>query len=667
MGRAGIDFCFIVGTHDLDEQLAAFSERASLIDYIEGPNESDNWPVAFEGLTGMAATEALMRHLKAWIDADPMLGDGAADVALLQTTFGHTSVHDLTIDLEGSADIANAHSYAPWGWNPSRVLQERADDARLIAPGKRVVSTEAGYHTAVKSDAWTGVSEDVQASYTLTLLLEQFVLGVERTYIYSLLDWDEDPTQTDPELHFGLFRSDGTAKPVARALHEITTVMTTDDDVVAASFAYEMHGLPGSGDHLLLQTGTDRFVLAVWNDVMLWDDALDRQIDPGTIDLKVDMIDRVQSVRLVDPVAGTEVALMPEADGTVSLTLHDNPLLLEILLAAPEPDAVIEGYLGDGPAKAVPVVLGGTDADDLLVGTDADERIEAGVGNDTVFGGGGADVLVGGAGDDLLNGGNGTDRADYDMDTAGIVVRLHHQDGTATGRGIGSDSLQWIEDVAGGAGNDRITGDGGDNRLDGGDGNDLLVGLDGADTLSGGTGDDTLYGGGGDDIFVGGGGSDTLNGGNGRDLADYGRSTGAMRIDLGWTDGAAQSTDGWSDALSWMEDARGGAGDDTIVGNGGDNALDGGAGDDRLDGAGGYDALTGGAGADVFVFHADRRGTVRIEDFEVGRDSLIVEGSSGDRSISVDGDDLKIDVGPGSIVLAGQAALGVEVAWAELA
>lgn len=47
-----------------------------------------------------------------------------------------------------------------------------------------------------------------------------------------------------------------------------------------------------------------------------------------------------------------------------------------------------------------------------------------------------------------------------------------------------------------------------------------------------------------------------------------------------------------------IEDARGGAGDDVIVGNAARNRLDGGAGDDIIFGRGGNDRLTGGAGAD---------------------------------------------------------------------
>lgn len=54
------------------------------------------------------------------------------------------------------------------------------------------------------------------------------------------------------------------------------------------------------------------------------------------------------------------------------------------------------------PAEAAPVVIRGTDHDDLLVGTTAAERIEGGAGDDTIKGGGGHDTLLGGTGDDCI-------------------------------------------------------------------------------------------------------------------------------------------------------------------------------------------------------------------------------------------------------------------------
>jgi len=70
-----------------------------------------------------------------------------------------------------------------------------------------------------------------------------------------------------------------------------------------------------------------------------------------------------------------------------------------------------------------------------------------------------------------------------------------------------------------------------------------------------------------------------------------------------------------------IENARGGHGNDTLVGNGGANLLEGGAGNDTLTGGGGDDILAGGAGADTYVF-VSSSGHDKVS--ETGRDTRVV-------------------------------------------
>jgi Ca2+-binding RTX toxin-like protein len=87
---------------------------------------------------------------------------------------------------------------------------------------------------------------------------------------------------------------------------------------------------------------------------------------------------------------------------------------------------------------------------------------------------------------------------------------------------------------------------------------------------------------------------------------------------------------------STIENATGGSGNDTLIGNGAANLLQGGAGNDtlsggdgadRLAGGAGADVLTGGAGADVFVFGANG-GADRIADFARTEDRFDLGGTS---------------------------------------
>jgi serralysin len=99
-----------------------------------------------------------------------------------------------------------------------------------------------------------------------------------------------------------------------------------------------------------------------------------------------------------------------------------------------------------------------------------------------------------------------------------------------------------------------------------------------------------------------------------------------------------------------IEDARGGAGADLLVGNDGKNALTGGKGADTLRGGDGADALNGGGGADVFAFDdgdstPGKKNRDVIKGFEAGTDTLdlsdidAVKGTAADDAFSIVGGD----------------------------
>ncbi len=162
-------------------------------------------------------------------------------------------------------------------------------------------------------------------------------------------------------------------------------------------------------------------------------------------------------------------------------------------------------------SAAVGGVLGGNVSADFSV---TNRDIVGGAGNDSLVGTSGADVILGGLGNDTLRGQAGNDRIDGQggLDTVdyaavqrgpgnlGEVVNLGSF--TATGKGVGTDTLFNIENVLGSRYNESITGDFNGNRLAGGAGSDHLNGSFGNDTLLGGLGRDTLTGGSGADQFV---------------------------------------------------------------------------------------------------------------------------------------------------------------------
>lgn len=171
-------------------------------------------------------------------------------------------------------------------------------------------------------------------------------------------------------------------------------------------------------------------------------------------------------------------------------------------------------------------------------------------------------------------------------------------------------------------GNDRINGGAGNDYLYGGDGFDELYGGDDNDYLSGGAGLDYLYGeagsdrlegdqdndyldaADGNDSLTGGAGADTIIGGLGTDILEYINSSAKVNVNL--TTGAASGGDAQGDIISGLEQVRGSAGGDTIVGDAQINIVYGRDGNDLLSGGANRDSLYGDNQNDILIGGSDR-------------------------------------------------------------
>jgi Ca2+-binding RTX toxin-like protein len=277
------------------------------------------------------------------------------------------------------------------------------------------------------------------------------------------------------------------------------------------------------------------------------------------------------------------------------------------------------------------------------VGNNLSNVITGGVSADNLQGGTGNDTLIGGLGDDALDGGAGLDTASYASANAKVTVNLTTK---VTSGAAGADRLTSIENVIGGTAGDSITGDSGSNVIEGGLGNDTLSGGAGNDTVSyagasagvtvtlnsfffglplaqntgsagsdrldgfenilgsaygdtlngytdanildGGYGNDVLDGGSGNDTLLGGGGSDTLTGGTGTNALDGGSDVDTVSysavgsgVTVNLSAGLGSATN-IADTYVSIENAIGGAGNDTFISNAVDNRFDGGAGADTV-------------------------------------------------------------------------------------
>lgn len=159
--------------------------------------------------------------------------------------------------------------------------------------------------------------------------------------------------------------------------------------------------------------------------------------------------------------------------------------------------------------------------------------LSGGDGSDTLAGAGGDDTLEPGTGDDTVTGAAGTDVAAYPdvPGPAGVTLDLGVTGPQATG-GAGSDTLSGIEGLSGSPYADTLTGDAGPNTLIAGadaagrSGQDVLGGMGADDLLIDSRGADVLAGGFGEDtVRVQNGGDDSADGGEGRDSVLAGEGT----------------------------------------------------------------------------------------------------------------------------------------------
>ena len=166
--------------------------------------------------------------------------------------------------------------------------------------------------------------------------------------------------------------------------------------------------------------------------------------------------------------------------------------------------ATLAGGVGNGEAGENDTIgpdleaLEGGAGDDALTGNAGANTLLGGAGNDTLDGTDGDDLLDGGLGGDLLWGGAGSDTVSYASRTISVTADL---DGVADdGHFLEFDNVRSdVENLTGGAANDKLTGDLNANVLDAGSGDDTLDGAAGDDVLTGGPGLDTLGGGAGSD------------------------------------------------------------------------------------------------------------------------------------------------------------------------
>ena len=167
----------------------------------------------------------------------------------------------------GSFDVANLHNYmggrnpGTGGWGTGGYGSIAWNMALVTGswPGKSVITTETGYcNDLTKTDS---IPEDVAGRYFPRIFLEQWLHGIQRTYIYELVDVGTAAGDNG----YGLLHSDFSPKPGYNAIKSVLGLLSDEGPAFKpAALGMKLSGELTNVHHLLLEKRDGTFYLAIW-------------------------------------------------------------------------------------------------------------------------------------------------------------------------------------------------------------------------------------------------------------------------------------------------------------------------------------------------------------------------------------------------------------------
>ncbi|MET0969399.1 MAG: hypothetical protein ABWY18_09390 [Tardiphaga sp.] len=192
-------------------------------------------------------------------------------------------------------DIVALHPYVQRGQEP-----ETNDDYASIAwylhhmrdafkPGAAVMATETGYCNAITTPG-SGVSERAAAIYLPRMLLNNYQLGIRRSFMYEFMNGGTDPK--DGEQNWGLLHSDSAPKPSYHAIRRLLAALGNARIMPGLDNGFNIMARSPRADlrQIALQDDAGRRILALWHAARSWDapHARDIEVDAQPVEINGD-------------------------------------------------------------------------------------------------------------------------------------------------------------------------------------------------------------------------------------------------------------------------------------------------------------------------------------------------------------------------------------------
>lgn len=183
------------------------------------------------------------------------------------------------------------------------------------------IVTESGYY-APPSPTPYQVTEAIQSRYLPRLLLENFMYGIKRTYLYEFLD--------ESGAYWGVVRPDMSIKPAYTAIQNLIALTSDKGSAfVPKQLRYTITGGDSTLHQVLLQKRSGQFILAVWLEQSGYEPSTNTltPVAPQTVTLSVPGHTLVASNQFSDAGTYTTTSL---SGSSASLTVTDSINLIQI-------------------------------------------------------------------------------------------------------------------------------------------------------------------------------------------------------------------------------------------------------------------------------------------------------------------------------------------------
>lgn len=311
-----------------------------VVEAVEPPNEKDKW------------RDEMKEHMAAMWAA--YKNDSATkDIVILGPSYANTRSSPGNFaafwpEAKRCMQRGNTHDYCGtypegtlgggWGF----ALDDALAEQKKLCGDLPIWATENGYKNSKSAPGHPAVTERAAAKYLPRQFLLHLGKGVERFYIYQLINCKPNRQHED----FGIINDDGSPRKQYHAVKNFIRLFSDPGaDFETDSLDYELEGNLKDIHHILLQKRDRRFYLVLWQGVessaYAKTDANIADIEPAPRRLTLKLGAKAQTVKLYTPSFSAGVIEShgaPDGIKSVDLSVPDHILVTELSLAARKRD-----------------------------------------------------------------------------------------------------------------------------------------------------------------------------------------------------------------------------------------------------------------------------------------------------------------------------------------